>query len=115
MTTLRLAAGAKHTVSIPSLKGGPGAPDIPPSPSRFQVTVSQPKSCSQVGQPAPLVTVRVSSELNELFRQEIKRPGTIVLEFSKEFIEQRAPNGINVDIAAGPCGFQGAFELQPLT
>lgn len=116
MTTLRLAAGAKHTVLIPNLKDdSPGAPGISPSPSRLQVTVSQPTSCSQAGQPAPLAIVRVSSVGNQLFRQDIKRPGTIVLEFSREFIEQRAPKGIDVDIAAGPCGFQGTFDLHPLT
>jgi len=38
-----------------------------------------------------------------------------VLEFTELFIQQRAPKGIEVDIAAGPCGFQGEFELQPLT
>ena len=115
MTTLRLTAGAKHTVSIPCLNGSPGAQDIPPSPSRVRVTIFQPEFCSMEGQPAPLVTVRVSSDVNELFRKEIKQPGTIVLEFSEHFIEQRAPKGIELDIAAGPCGFQGEFDLQPLT
>jgi hypothetical protein len=113
-TALRLSAGATHTVSIPSLKGSTPASDFPPAPTILRITTIHPKGCRQAGQEVAVVTIRVRSDVNQLFLQEVKAPGTIVFEFTDQFIQQRAPKGIEIAISAGSCGFQGEFEIQPL-
>lgn len=111
MLKLRLAAGAKHVFSIPSCKPTATSAELPPSPGALRLTARCPNQCTTLAGPSYLVAVRASSGTLVIYKKEVTRPGTVILGFSPDVIDKHARAGIEIEIAAGPCGFQGEVEF----